>query len=175
MQSSPVSRHATTRREELEKKSNDIANGKGSPLQTSSSLGGIRSLARAESAETDMRATIEQGSAIALSNSVSTGALHGKKKRSKRKAGQKSEDLLPSWARDSTREVLEQLQQAERDIANGKRKSVFGNLLDPMGPVEAGDDAVLGAKGGEITEEKYDDSMVEERKQWGTRGILSRV
>ena len=78
------------------------------------------------------------------------------------KIGQKDEDLLPSWARDSTRDVLEQLQQAERDIASGKRKSVFGNLLDPMGPVEAGDDAVLEAEGGEITEEDKDNKQCPE-------------
>jgi hypothetical protein len=171
MQSSPVSRHATTRKEELDMRSlsNDLANGIASPLKTSSSLGGIRSLARAESAETDFRANLEQGSAIPISNNVSTGSLQRAKKVPRHRGGQKDGELLPSWARDSTREVLETLQQAERDIASGKRRSVFGNMLDPMGPVEAGDDAVLDAEGGEIAEEKDGESKaieaIEEKEE----------
>ena len=52
--------------------------------------------------------------------------------------------MLPSWARESTKDALKILQKAEQDIKNGKRKSVFGNnmLLDPMGSVTEGDDAV---------------------------------
>ena len=69
------------------------------------------------------------------------------------------EPMLPSWARQSAKDALEVLQKAELDIAQGKRKSVFGsnNLLDPMGSVEEGDDAVLAGK--ELDEKKEEAMM----------------
>ena len=147
MDSSPVSRHASRR--VLGTESNRGGAADRSPLQSTSSLGGVRSMARAESieaeeakyrAEMDLKRTISKIEDGVSSAQVSLSKTHV------RLVEFKQEDMLPSWARDSTHDTLAQLQQAERDIMTGKRKSVFGgSMLDPLGPVTSGDEAVLNA------------------------------
>ena len=167
MSTSPISRRAGR------KSQNSIDNSKDSPLKTSSSLGGVRSLARAESREaSNFEISNKDGGIGSYKHSASNekkskgDVLTSASAINKNKPNSKSfwgPTLRRAYATIMGKRVNKRcfkiLQKAEQDIKTGKRKSVFGNnmLLDPMGSVTEGDDAVLAQSELDGKEEKADE------------------